>query len=54
MLVTKNLVKTADKLFEFVDFNSLGSDKRDVAIAFLLKAAISVTHYDTMRGKSSG
>ena len=54
MLVTKNLVKTADKLFEFVVLNSLGSVEHDVATAFLLKAAISVTHYDTMRGKSSG
>ena len=52
MLVKKNLVKSADKLFEFVDISSLGSDKRDVATAFLLKAAISVTHYNAMRRKT--
>ena len=53
MLVKKNLVKSADKQFEFMVINSLGSDERDVATAFLLKAAISVTHYNAMRGKTS-
>jgi hypothetical protein len=52
MLVKMNIVKSPDKIFEFVDINTLGNDQHITATAFLLKAAISVAHYNAMRGKT--